>query len=184
MFSKSFTDMEIPAGYGLKQLLFSPAAKVLVVQTQSGGANWRPERLYFRHGDWDKYLPVGTPGDLISQESPFVHQSKPLLAYNSVQHLFTVDAEGEERHSGDWDSLKIFDLENQIEVVSIDPKTLQLPPGITRAWICEVVAYGDFGLFVKAGSSSGQFPMDYFVAELDIRDRTFKPLVSLPAVFM
>ncbi len=86
MLNRSFEEMGIPPGYGFKQLLFSPVANTVVVQTQSAGHNWRPERLYFRKAESDKYRNIGEPGDLTSQEFPFAHPSKPLLAYNSLQH--------------------------------------------------------------------------------------------------
>ena len=95
MFPTTFQDMGIPIGYAFKQLLFSPIANILVLQTCAAEDNWRPERLYFRQTVWDKYRLVGSPGDLVSQESPFVHPSKPLLAYNSLQHEFSLDAEGQ-----------------------------------------------------------------------------------------
>src|SRR5260221_2881453 len=112
MFPTTFQDMGIPAGYAFKQLLFNPTANVLVLQTCSAEDNWRPERLYFRQTEWDKYRLVGSPGDLVSQVSPFVHPSKPLLAYNSLQHKFSMDADGQERHHGDWHSLQIFSFES------------------------------------------------------------------------
>src|SRR3979411_3301662 len=116
MFNRSFEEMGIPSGYGFKQLLFSPVANALVVQTQSTGHNWRPERLSFRPGATDKYRTIGEPGDLISQEFPFIHSSKPLLAYNSMQPRLPLGAQGEEQHSGDWDSLKLFNLESGAEI--------------------------------------------------------------------
>ena len=112
MWSRSFQEMGIPQGYGFKQLLFSAAANALVVQTQSAEKNWLPERLYFRHIDSDRYSPVGQPSDLVSQDYPFVHPSKPLIAYNCLEHHFSVDAQGEEHHGADWDSLIIYKLES------------------------------------------------------------------------
>jgi hypothetical protein len=89
MLNRSFQEMGIPPGYGLKELLFSPVANALVVQMQPSGGNWRPERLYFRHTTSDKYRPIiGEPDHLTSQEFPFVQPTKPLLAYNSMQHRF------------------------------------------------------------------------------------------------
>ena len=177
--------MGIPPGYGFRQLLFSPVTSVLVVRAQSSGINWRPERLYFRHIELDKYNAVGQPTDLISQDFPFVHPSKPLLAYNCLEHRFSVDATGEERHSGDWDSLNLYDLEQGVEVDSINQKTLILPPGIVRGWIAEIVAFSDSGLFVKAGlSKESSNRMDYVVAELDMSRRVLKPIVALPATFI
>jgi hypothetical protein len=185
MWSKSFEEMGIPPGYGFKQLLFSPFASVLVVQAQSSGKNWRPERLYFRHIELEKYNAVEQPADLISQDSPFVHPSKPLLAYNCLEHRFSVDASGEERHSGDWDSLHLYDLEQGVEVDSINRNTLILPPGIVRGWISGIVAFNDSGLFVKAGlSKEGSSRMDYVVAELDLSHRVLNPVVALPATFI
>lgn len=185
MMSRSFEEMGIPPGYGFKQLLFSPVASVLVVQAQSSRKNWRPERLYFRHIEFEKYNAVGQPADLISQDSPFVHPSKPLLAYNCLEHRFSVDASGEERHSGEWDSLHLYDLEQGVEVDSINRNTLILPPGIVRGWIAGIVACSDLGLFVKAGlSKESSDRMDYFVAELDLSRRVLKPIVALPATFI
>ncbi len=184
MFNRSFEEMGIPSGYGFKQLLFSPVANALVVQTQSAGHNWRPERLYFRPVTSDKYQNIGEPGDLISQEFPFVHASKPLLAYNSMHHRFTLDAQGEERHSGDWDSMKLFNLESGVEIDSINQDTLNLPPGVVRGWISRLVAFCDAGLFVQAGLSKDGSRMDYVIAEVDLAQRALKPVVVLPAAFM
>jgi hypothetical protein len=185
MWNRSFEEMGIPSGYGFKQLLFSPDASVLVVQAQSSGKNWRPERLYFRQIESDKYNAVGQPADLVSQDFPFVHPSKPLLAYNCLEHRFSVDATGEERHSGDWDSLNIYDLRQRTEVESINRETLTLPPGVVRGWISTVVAFSDSGLFVQAGlSKEGSNRMDYVVAELDLSLRLLKPIVALPATFI
>ena len=80
--------------------------------------------------------------------------------------------------------LKVFNLERGAEIHSIDEKTLKLPAGITRGWISEVVAYGDSGLFVKAGLSQNTTVFDYFVATLNLSLRTLDPIVRLPAVFM
>ena len=81
MFGKTFEEMGIPPEYAFRQLLFSPVANALVLQVGSGRDNWRPERLYFRHSEWDKYPLIGNPGDLVSQDSPFVHSSRPLQLF-------------------------------------------------------------------------------------------------------
>lgn len=183
MLHKSFEEMGIPSGYGFKQLFFSPVANALVLQTCSASEGWRPERLYFRHTDSEEYRLVGIPDDLASQESPFVHPSKPLLAYVSVQHAFSLDADGRERHSGRWDSLHVVGLENVAEVHSVNEQTLRLPNGINRGWICEIVAFGDSGLFVKAALSKHESSFEYFIAELDAL-QGLRPIAALSAVFM
>jgi hypothetical protein len=184
MGNKSFQEMGIPPGYGFKQLLFSPATGVLIVQAQSAGKNWRPERLYFRHIESDKYNPIGQPTDLISQDCPFVHPSKPLLVYNSLKHSFSVDVQGEERHSADWHSLNLFNVESGVEIESINRETLTLPSGIVRGWISTLIGFSDSGLFVQAGLSKEGSRMDYVVAELDLSRHVLKPIVALPATFM
>jgi hypothetical protein len=180
---RSFQDVGVPAGYGFKQLLFSPAAKVLVLQTCSASDNWRPERLYFRRIDTEEYRPISVPDDLVSQESPFVHPSQPLLACISNRHKFSVDPEGKERHSGEWHSLEIIDLESGSLVRSVTQESLQLPPGFGRGWICELVAFGDSGCFVKAALSETGTSFGYFIAELEVGG-SLKPIAELPAVFM
>jgi len=124
------------------------------------------------------------PGDLYSQEYPFVHPSKPLVTYILVEHHFVVDAHGEERHYGDWDSLNVFDLELGEQIASISRNNLRLPSGIVNGWIAEILAFTDMGLYVKAGLSEHASRVDYFVAELDIVERILKPLAPLPATFM
>ena len=150
MWNRSFQEMGIPQGYGFKQLLFSPVASALVVQAESAEKNWRPERLYFRRLDSDKYNPIGQPGDLVSQEYPFLHPSQPLVAYNCLKHRFFADAAGEECHGADWDSVIIYNLQSGIEAHHINRDTLTLPQGIIDVWIATVVAFNDVGLFVKA----------------------------------
>ena len=176
--------MGIPQGYGFKQLLFSPVASALVVQAVSAEKNWRPERLYFRRVNSDKYNLIGQPGDLVSQEYPFLHPSKPLVAYNCLKHHFFADAEGKERHGGDWDSLIVYDLQTGVEVEHINRDTLTLPQGIIRGWVSTLVAFNDSGLFVQAGLSEATSRMDYVIAELDLSQHVLKPLVALPATFM
>ena len=58
---------------------------------------------------------IGKPDDLISQESPFLHSAKPLLAHISNQHKFSLDEEGKERHHGNWHGLHIVNLESGSE---------------------------------------------------------------------
>jgi hypothetical protein len=180
---KSFEEMGISPGYGFKQLLFSVVANALVVQTCSANETWRPERLYFRHTDWDKYQLVGIPDDFVSQESPFIHSSKPSLAYVSVRHKFSLDEEGRKSHTGSWESLHVVSLESGAEVHSVREETLRLPDGTKRGWICEIVAFGDSGLFVKAALSEDEKSFEYFVAQLDSM-QTLKPIVTLPATFI
>ena len=129
-------------------------------------------------------LPIGQPGDLVSQDYPFVHPSKPLVAYNCLKHHFSVDAQGEERHSADWDSLNLYSLESEAEVEQIDRDTLSLPPGIAKGWISTLIGFTDTGLFVQAGLSKDGSRMDYVIAELDILKHVLKPIAALPATFM
>ena len=184
MGNKSFQEMGIPAGYGFKQLFFSAAANAFVVQAQSSERNWRPERLYYRSIDSDKYVPIGEPSELVSQEYLFVHPLRPWVAYNSMKHTFSVDSEGNEHHGGEWDGLTVYNLESGIEVERIGPDTLTLPAGTVRGWIATIVGYSDAGLFVQAGLSQNGSRMDYVVAELNLAQRALRPIVTLPATFM
>ena len=183
MFSKSFEEMGSPPGYGFKPLLFSPVANALVLQTCSARDNWRPERLFYRHLVWDRYQIIANPDPFISQESPFLHPSKPLLAYVSTQHQFSLDEEGKECHSGNWHGLHIVNLERGSETQSVSEESITLPAGTKRGWICEIVSFGDSGLFVKVALSKNETAVEYFVAELDAAQNV-KPIATLPAVFM
>ena len=165
MFSKSFEEMGIPQGYGFKQLLFSPVANALVLQTCSAMDNWRPERLFYWHLAWDRYRIIADPDHLISQESPFLHSSKPLLVYVSAQHQFSLDEEGREFHSGNWHGLHIVNLESGSETQLVSEESTTLPSGTERGWICEIVSFGDSGLFAKAAFSKNATAVEYFVAE-------------------
>ena len=86
-----------------------------------------------------------------------------------------MDAQGEEQHSADWDSLRLFDLELGVEIDSINEDNLHLPTGVVRGWISDIVAFGDSGLFVKAGLSKDSSR---------IVQRSLKPIVALPAAFI
>jgi hypothetical protein len=184
MLNKSFEEMGISPGYGFKKLLFSSVANSLVVQTRSAGRNWRPERLYFRHVTSHKYRSIGQPAELTSQEFPFLHPSKPLLAYNSQQHRFDLDAQGNEQHVADWHSLTIFDLDSGTEIASLDEGILDLPTDVTRGWIASIVGFSEAGLFVTAGLSTSASRMDYSIAKIDFEQRSLQPVTALPAVFM
>jgi hypothetical protein len=184
MLNKSFVEMGIPPGYGIKQLLFSPVADALIVQAESGASNWRPERLYFRRTSFHKYEPIGEPDELDSQETPVVHPSKPLIAFNCLKHIFTIDAQGDERHGGDWHSLKIFNLELCCETDSISRETLRFPADVVKAWITGLVSFSDRGLFVSAGLLRPSSRVDYFLAEVDPQLRSLLPIAPLAGVFL
>jgi hypothetical protein len=155
----------------------------LVLLACSASDGWRPERLYFRHTEQGQYQPIGICDELVSQEFPFVHPSKPLLAYVLFRHEFTVDEQGEDRHSGSWHALQVVSLESGAEVQSVDEATIRLPAGTVRGWVCEIVSFGDSGLCVKAALSSNESSVEYFIAELDA-SQNLKPVAALPAVFM
>jgi hypothetical protein len=174
MWNRSFQEMGIPSGYGFKQLLFTPVAHALVVQTQSAEKNWRPERLYFRHIDASQYTPIGQPGDLVSQEYPFLHPDKPLIAYNCLKHQFSVDAQGDERHGADWDSLNIYNLQTGMGVEQINQETLSLPPGIARGWISTLV------LVIKVCSSRRGYPRTAVGWIMSLPNLSYRSTFSIP----
>jgi hypothetical protein len=112
-----------------------------------------------------------------------VHSSKPLLGYISIEHSFSADEEGRERHHGNWNSLQVVSLENGATIRSTTHDTLRLPTGFASGWVCEIVAFGEAGLFVKAALSKTESSFEYFVAELDAAEM-LNPVLQLPAVFM
>jgi hypothetical protein len=183
MAHRSFEELGIPPGYGFKQLLFSPPANALVVQTCPNGDTWRPDRLYFRPGGSAKYKPIGDPSYMVSQESPFLHPSTPLIAYSSIEHRFGLDTEGHETHSGSWHSLHVANLETGLVVRTTAQDTIRLPQGFARGWTCGVVAFGDSGLFVNAALSKDESLFEYFIAELD-EGHVLRVVAELPAAFM
>jgi hypothetical protein len=65
----------------------------------------------------------------------------------------------------------------------VSEESITLPPGTERGWICEIVSFGDSGLFIKAALSKNATAVEYFVAELDAAQNV-KPIATLPAVFM
>ncbi|HWZ45230.1 MAG TPA: hypothetical protein VNW97_17285 [Candidatus Saccharimonadales bacterium] len=157
----------------------------MVVQTQSV-SSWRPERLYFRTVTDERYIAIGCPY-LMSQEYPVLAAARPLLAYNTMLHGFELDAEGDERHFGNWDAVRIFDLQTHGEVSFIGEQTIRFPDGVTDGWISQLVAFAGRGdlLHVIAGlSRDGLRSMEYCLAELDIQSHAVRPLALLPAVFM
>jgi hypothetical protein len=187
MLHDSFEDVGIPPGYGFKQLLYCPAANVLVVQTQSWSNSWRPERLYFRDIGAPRYTAIGTPTDLVSQEFPVVAISRPLLAYQSNVHTLELDGQGIERHGASWKSVTVFDLKARNELDVIDTQLVRFPEGVSDAWISSLLSFGESGDIlhvVAALSRDGRLSFEYQVAELDLKTRVVRPLATLPAVFM
>ena len=100
-----------------------------------------------------------------------------------MQHAFSLDADGRERHRDAGILLHVVGLENRAEVHSVNEQTLRLPERDNRGWICEIVAFGDSGLFVKAALSKHESSFEYFIAELDAL-QGLRPIAALPAVFM
>jgi hypothetical protein len=100
-----------------------------------------------------------------------------------MQHKFSMDEEGQELHQGNWHGLHIVSLDRGSETQSVSEESIILPAGTIRGWICEIVSFGDSGLFVKAALSKNESVVEYFVAELDAAQNV-KPIATLPAVFM
>ncbi len=184
---KSFEDVGIPPEYAFKRLLFCAPADTLVVQTRTRTRQWRPERLLYRHTRSQRYVPVGRPGEMVSQDDPVVSPSSTLLAYNTNVHKFEPDAEGIERHSADWECLRIFDLSAGVERQVIDKSMLSIPAGTTRGWISKLLSFAepsDALHVVVALCDDPQGSVDYHVAALNVRTADLRLLALLPAVFM
>lgn len=183
---RSFKEMGIPAGYGRKQLLFCPAAETLVVQVESVG-NWRPERLLMRAITSERYTPVGSPADMVSQEDPVVSNSKPLLAYNGMLHKFDIGPEGEERHFGEWESLKVIDLIAGSEAATIDRQSIHFADGVTDGWISSILSFAgesDALHVVAAMSRDRRQTMEYHLSELHLQSGVLHSIANLPAIFL
>jgi hypothetical protein len=184
MLHKSFEDLGIPPKYGFKHLLFCPSANVLVVQTQSGTDDWRPERLYYRATAAERYLPVAQDSDLVSHEDPVVAISRPLLAYRTSLHNFFADAEGLQRHGANWESVRVFDLQARADIHVIDSRKIKFPQKTTYGSISNLLGFaesGDILHVVAALSDDEQLTTNYFLSELNMQTGVVRPLATLPA---
>jgi hypothetical protein len=141
MSHKSFEDIGIPPGYGFKRLLFNPPTQTIIVHVEAV-RHWRPERLYLRSVASERYTAIGSPGDMISQECPVTSNSQPLLAYIAIRHKFDVDAGGEERHSGNWESLNLVNLMDGTDRSMVDFRTIGFPTEVTRGWVASLLSFG------------------------------------------
>jgi len=106
-----------------------------------------------------------------------------MLAYVSIKHSFSLDGDGHERHSGSWHALHLVNLGDGSETGVVTEQTIRLPADCRPGWICEIVAFGESGLLVKAALSKKEGACEYFVAELD-EAWSLRPVAGLPAVFM
>ncbi len=182
---KSFDEMGIPKGYGFKRLLFCAPANTLVVEIEAL-SHWRPARLYSRASGVERYEPIGTPSELLSQEDPAVSLSHPLLAYNTLRNSFTIDAEGNELHSGNWEAIRVCDLSAGKEVHVVDRETLHLPDRNTEVWIPHLLSFtpNPETLHVVAAFRRDQPHVNYYVSELHLPTGLVRPITSLPAAFL
>ncbi len=186
MLHKTFEEMGIPAGYGFKQLLYCSIADTLIVQTQPV-QGWRPERLYARKQQEERYAPIGLPGDLISQDDPVVCAGHPLLAYNTMSHSFRADAEGKELHGANWEAIRVVDLSTRQETHVVDRETLHLADPETEVWISQVLSFAQNAesLHVVAAFSRDKgLTTNYYVAELHLPTGLVRPIAQLPAAFL
>jgi hypothetical protein len=181
LFSKLFDEMGVPAGYRFKQLLFSPRANSVVRHASSAMNDWRPERIYFHRvgrvsPSWQSW---GIGFARISFHTFFettacVHDDAARLFNRSrrprtTPHklAFSSDRRLIKRLGGPLDRPGIVAGINRL----------------TRFWICEIVAFGEQGLFVKTALSKNESLIEDFVAELSA-ENLLKPIVLFPAVFL
>ena len=187
MLNKSF-EMGIPHDYAFKQLFYHPAVRMLIVQVQPiHTKKWLPDRLYYRALNDGRYRPVGAPLPMMAQEYPVISLKRPILVYNATQYSYTRDAAGEEHLGGDWDSLKIYDLETHQFAQDISRQTLKVPADVTRYWISSLLCFSQTEevLYLTVGlSQKGEGRMDYYLAGLDIETRVLRVDSPLPAAFM
>jgi hypothetical protein len=185
MLHKSFEEMGIPAGYAFRNLLYCASADVLIVQTQPL-QGWRPDRLYTRPSGAERYEPIGTPDELISQDDPVVSCSRPLLVYNTMRHSFRPDEQGNERHSANWEAVRVFDLRSGREKHVVDRETLHLPDRNLDVWISRLLGFADSHecLHVVASFSRDKSAINYYVSELHLPTGLVRPLINLPATFL
>jgi hypothetical protein len=186
MQQKNFEEMGIPSGYGFRNLLYCVAADVLIVQTQPL-QGWRPDRLYARPIGAERYEPIGSPDELVSQDDPVVSCAQPLLAYNTMRHSFRPDEEGNELHGANWEAIRVLDLRTRTEAHVIDQETLHLPDRNLEVWITSVLGFADSHecLHVVAGFSR-EYPanISHYVSELHLPTGLVRPIVNLPATFL
>ena len=185
MLHKNFQEMGIPAGYGFKHLLYCAAADTLIVQTQPL-QGWRPERLYARKVQDERYRPIGSPEKLVSQEYPVTCPGHPLLAYNTLTHSFRSDEEGNEQHGADWQAVRVIDLVTQAESFVVDRETLHLADLETRVWISSLLSFTDHSdcLHVVAAFTRNQAAVNHYVSELHLPSGLVRPIAQLPAAFL
>jgi hypothetical protein len=186
MLHKSFEEMGIPSGYGFRKLLYCASAGVLIVQTQPL-QGWRPDRLLARSSSAERYEPIGTPDEVVSQDDPVVSCSHPLLAYNSMRHSFRLDEEGKELHAATWEAVRVLDLTGGRETHVVDRETLHLPDRTLDVWIVSLLGFADSHecLHIVAGFSR-EYPsnISHYVSELHLPSGLVRPLVNLPAAFL
>ena len=185
MMHKSFEEMGVPAGYGFKNLLYCAAAETLIAQLQPL-QGWRPERLYVRSNGSERYEPLGTPEEMVSQDDPIVLCSHPLLAYNNLRHSFSSNEEGEELHGGKWEAVRVFDLRSRTEKYLVDRETLHLPDRNLEVWVSSLLGFADHECLHVVAAFCREFPynINHYVSELHLPTGLVRPMVNLPATFL
>ena len=113
-------ELGIPEGYAPRRLLFNPPSETMILELQGLGdiTNWRPTRLYLKHKNAAKYTQIGSPDETTSYESPVASPKQPLLGFN-----VTTWRKAESYVSGDWQELRVLDINLGVELFSIASRT-------------------------------------------------------------
>ncbi len=178
--------MGIPHGYGLRNLLFCARANILVVQARPTDG-WRPDRLFVRPVSGERYQPLGTPAEMVSQEDPVLSSAGPLLAYKTEVHSFRIDEKGNELHSANWETTRVLDLSTGSETHVVDRETLHLPDSNTEVWVSRLLSFAeraDTVHIVAAIRHRDAYVVDYYISELHLSSSLVRPLAPLPAAFL
>lgn len=193
----------LPGQCTCQQLLFNPAAGVLLVLGRPRGHAPPISRLYWRRRDATRYRPIGKPKPQMSFESPIVALTAPVMYFNVFRYTrlpkdrgLSGKAKGGGAWAGDWVGVYRADLRNGTVQGVLGAKALNVMASSERAWVSSLIAtstdgrgfYGVIGIERKVNTST-KLPgrgsvrltahVDYVLCSLDLEARTLQRITTL-----
>jgi hypothetical protein len=175
----------IPEGYVYSSLTYEPTAKLVVVELQSKslGKAFLPTRLFVRRVDENDYTPVVNWESSVSAESVVFAQDGLLAAFNSSRYTSI-----EEHHVGaNWNGVYLWRLGSGEVSCCVDTASLVVPEGFSRGWITKLMGFSAHRnqLYVQVGLQNppAEFTAHYYLATLDLDNRSVHPITELKGTF-
>src|SRR5207249_847617 len=114
---------------------------------------------------------------------PVTAADQPFLAVNEMRYSRRTDESGRVIVSGDWNSVKIFDLRTLALWKTIEQSALNSPITSAGLWISSLVSLSNAELFVTAGIQK-EAASTYYLASISLDSLVLNLITQLGGAFL